>query len=66
MAFIVVFHGTQSIARIVHSHDMVYAKWYPFDATVSPVYELVNLSQVIPNNNLLPSENHKHFKYLWI
>jgi hypothetical protein len=55
-AIIVVLHGTQSIAHMVHSHDMVFAKWYPFDATVSPVYELVNLSQVISNNNLLPSE----------
>jgi hypothetical protein len=58
MVFIVVYHGTQSIAHMVHSHDMVYSKWYPFDATVSPVYELVNLSQVISNINLLPFEKH--------
>jgi hypothetical protein len=45
--FIVVFHGTQSTVRMVYSHDMVFSKWYPFDATVSPAYELVNLSQVI-------------------
>jgi hypothetical protein len=47
MAFVFIFHGTQSIIRMVRSHDMVYSKWYPFDVTVSPAYELVNLSQVI-------------------
>jgi hypothetical protein len=47
MAFAVLFHGTQSIARMIRSHDMIYSKWYPFDASVSPAYELVNLSQVI-------------------
>ncbi|PNF24006.1 hypothetical protein B7P43_G08634 [Cryptotermes secundus] len=47
MAFIVVFQGTQSIVRMIISHDMVYSKWYPFDATVSPAYELANLSQGI-------------------
>jgi hypothetical protein len=46
-AFILVFHGIQSTVRMMRSHDMVYSKWYPFDATVSPVYELANLSQVI-------------------
>jgi hypothetical protein len=45
--FILVYHGTQTTIRMVRSHDMVYSKWYPFDATVSPAYELVNLSQVI-------------------
>jgi hypothetical protein len=47
MAFIAVFHWTQSIVRMVYSHDMMYSKWYPFDATVTPLYELANLSQVI-------------------
>ncbi|XP_023717009.1 odorant receptor 2a [Cryptotermes secundus] len=47
MVFIAVFHGTQCIVRMIISHDMIYSKWYPFDATVSPVYELVNLSQAI-------------------
>jgi hypothetical protein len=48
MVFVFIFHGTQSIIRMVHSHDMVYSKWYPFDASVSPAYELANLSQVGP------------------
>ncbi|XP_033609374.1 uncharacterized protein LOC111869593 [Cryptotermes secundus] len=47
IVFSLVFHGIQSTVRMVHSHDMVYTKWYPFDATVSPAYELVNLSQCI-------------------
>jgi hypothetical protein len=46
-AFILVFHGIQSTVRMVYSHDMVLSKWYPFDVTVSPAYELANLSQVI-------------------
>jgi hypothetical protein len=62
MAFITAFHGIQSTVRMVDSHDMIYSKWYPFDATVSPAYELANLSQVISNINLLPSKNYKLFK----
>jgi hypothetical protein len=54
--FVFVFHATQSIIRIVLNHDMVFSKWYPFDATVSPAYEIVNFSQVILRNNLLPFE----------
>jgi hypothetical protein len=53
IVFMFVFHTTQSIVRMVHSHDMVFSKWYPFDATVSPVYELANLSQVISKIILL-------------
>jgi hypothetical protein len=52
MAFIIVFQGTHSTVRMVISHDMIYSKWYPFDATVTPFYELVNLSQVISNINV--------------
>jgi hypothetical protein len=59
MTFIVVFQGTQNIVRMVQSHDMVFSKWYPFDATVSPAYSLVNLSQVISNINLLHLNNLK-------
>jgi hypothetical protein len=61
MVIIFVFHITQCAVRIVHSHDMVFAKWYPFDATVSPAYELVNLSQVTFKMNLLSSEMYRHF-----
>jgi hypothetical protein len=52
MAFIALFHETQSIVRMVYSHDMMYSKWYPFDVTVSPAYELANLSQVIITFNI--------------
>jgi hypothetical protein len=41
------FHLTQSAVRIVTSRDMLMPAWFPFDASVSPVYETVNLVQVI-------------------
>jgi hypothetical protein len=50
-AFAFIFNGTQITIRLVHSHDMMYSKWYPFDASVSPAYELANLSQVIKTKN---------------
>jgi hypothetical protein len=28
------------------NHSMIFTTWYPFDASVSPIYEMVNLSQV--------------------
>jgi hypothetical protein len=34
---------------MVTSHEMVFTKYYPFDASVSPAYEIVNLTQVIAN-----------------
>jgi hypothetical protein len=40
------FHGIHSAVRMVMYHDMIYAKWYPFDASASPAYEITNLSQV--------------------
>jgi hypothetical protein len=39
-------HTVQSTIRIVTNHETVAAAWYPFDWTVSPFYELVNISQV--------------------
>jgi hypothetical protein len=46
-AFVVLsFHFVQSIIRIVTNHETVYIAWYPFDWTISPFYELVNISQV--------------------
>jgi hypothetical protein len=39
-------HIVQSTIRIVKNHETVVAAWYPFDWTVSPFYELVNISQV--------------------
>jgi hypothetical protein len=66
MAVIFVFHTTQCAVRIVHNHDMVFAKWYPFDATVSPAYELANLSQVSFKINLLSFEMFRYFHNRWI
>jgi len=40
------FHCVQSTIRIVKSHETIFIAWYPFDWTVSPFYELVNISQV--------------------
>jgi hypothetical protein len=39
-------HIFQSIIRIVTKHETILIVWYPFDWTVSPFYELVNISQV--------------------
>ena len=44
---ILCFHTVQSTIRIVTNHETVLSAWYPFDWTVSPLYELVNISQVI-------------------
>jgi hypothetical protein len=43
------YHMTQSTVRIVTSRDMIYPAWLPFDASVSPVYEIVIIVQVIRN-----------------
>jgi hypothetical protein len=40
------FHSVQSTIRIVKYHETVLPAWYPFDWTVSPFYELVNISQL--------------------
>jgi hypothetical protein len=40
------FHGIQSALRMLTSHSMVFTTWYPFDASVSPLYEIANFSQV--------------------
>ena len=40
------FHIVQSTIRIVTNHETILTAWYPFDWTVSPFYELVNISQV--------------------
>jgi len=42
----VCFHSVQSTVRIVTNHETIFIAWYPFDWTVSPFYELVNISQV--------------------
>jgi hypothetical protein len=43
---ILFFHFVQSAVRIVTNHETVLISWYPVDWTVSPFYELVNISQV--------------------
>ena len=43
---ILCFHTVQSTIRIVINHETLIIVWYPFDWTVSPYYELVNISQV--------------------
>jgi hypothetical protein len=43
---ILCFHYVQSTIRIVTNHETMVGTWYSFDWTVSPFYELVNISQV--------------------
>jgi hypothetical protein len=40
------FHIVQSTIRMLKNHETMVVAWYPFDWTVSPFYELVNISQV--------------------
>jgi hypothetical protein len=42
----VLIHIVQSTIRIVINHETLFIAWYPFDWTISPFYELVNISQV--------------------
>jgi hypothetical protein len=43
---LILFHSIQSTIRIMTNHETIFIAWYPFDWTVSPFYELVNISQV--------------------
>ena len=43
---VIAFDCVQSTIRIVKNHETLLVAWYPFDWTVSPFYELVNISQV--------------------
>jgi hypothetical protein len=43
---LLLFHIIQSTIRILTNHETMFIAWYPFDWTVSPFYELVNISQV--------------------
>jgi hypothetical protein len=45
------FHTVQSTIRMVKNHETMVVAWYPFDWTVSPFYELVNISQVSISGN---------------
>jgi hypothetical protein len=44
----VVYHVIQTTIRFTISddHPIMYGTWYPFDATKSPAYELINIAQV--------------------
>jgi hypothetical protein len=44
--FVAVFHAIQSTLRMLTSRSMIFTTWYPFDASISPLYEIINLSQV--------------------
>jgi len=46
LVFALSFNTVYGIVRMASTHDMIYTQWYPFDASVSPGYELANLSQV--------------------
>jgi hypothetical protein len=46
VVFMFVFHGVQSNLHMWANHDMVFTTWYPFDVSYSPVYEIVNITQV--------------------
>jgi hypothetical protein len=41
------FHFGQSAVRIVVNHDMIVTSWFPFDASASPLFELMNVMQVM-------------------
>ena len=43
---LILLHSFQSTIRMATNHETVFTVWYPFDWTVSPFYELVNISQV--------------------
>jgi len=49
---IIVFNIVQITVRIVMNHDMALSSWYPFDVSVSPMYEIANFTQVILNQQL--------------
>jgi hypothetical protein len=53
---VTVFHASQSTLRIVSSRSMIFTTWYPFDASVSPLYEIVNFTQV----QCTKSSFHRH------
>ena len=46
-------HIVQSTIRIVKNQETMLVVWYPFDWTVSPFYELVNISQVTISKTVL-------------
>jgi hypothetical protein len=57
------FNAVYGIVGIASTHDMMYTQWYPFDASVSPGYEIANLSQVILKPQLIHYVNFKEDIY---
>jgi hypothetical protein len=41
------FYSTMCAVRIVMSHEMIYPIWFPIEASWSPLYEIINLIQVM-------------------
>jgi hypothetical protein len=52
---ILCFHFVQSTIRIVTNHETILTAWYPFDWTITPFYELVNILQVTISKTELSS-----------
>jgi len=44
----IAFHVVQTTIRftLIDDRPFMFGTWYPFDATKSPTYELINISQV--------------------
>jgi hypothetical protein len=44
----IAYHVVQTTIRFTTNDDrpFIYRTWYPFDARKSPIYELINISQV--------------------
>jgi hypothetical protein len=51
-ALIIAINTAQFTVRIVMNHDMVFTSWYPFEVSVSPMYEIANFTQVILNKQI--------------
>jgi hypothetical protein len=48
-ALMIVFDATETTVPIVMNHGMLLTTWYPFDVSLSPIYETANLTQVVSN-----------------
>jgi hypothetical protein len=44
--FITSFFSTHSAVRIVTEHEMIHTSWFPYDVSVTTVYEIANTIQV--------------------
>jgi hypothetical protein len=42
-----IFHTVYSTVRIVLNHEMPFTNWYPFDLSLSPLYAIAILTQVM-------------------